>query len=201
MAASQTLVFKLAVARGKTLRQSLNQDNSWEFRRVDHAAFQVRGEGTIATLYNSGKLVVQGRNADSFVTRYIGDLSPVKKSESKTAEKTKSAANGAQASSAWQEPDADYAGSDEAGKGDSFGGISVAAVLVKPQQLAELNEAGVCDSKRINDKRIRVLAPWIRQNFIYAERILNAGEYNSLHQQHSANVNKHRQSSLGKNWH
>jgi len=53
-------------------------------------------------------------------------------------------------------------GSDEAGKGDYFGFLCVAAVYADKMQYQKLRMAGVCDSKHLTDIKIAVLAEQIR---------------------------------------
>ncbi len=53
-------------------------------------------------------------------------------------------------------------GSDEALKGDTFGGIVVAAVRADDEVRKQLEEMGVKDSKKLTDQKIRVLAERIR---------------------------------------
>lgn len=54
-------------------------------------------------------------------------------------------------------------GSDETLKGDTFGGIVVAAVKVDPEQKKLLENLGVKDSKRMTDNRIKIVAKSIRE--------------------------------------
>lgn len=72
-------------------------------------------------------------------------------------------------------------GSDESGKGDYFGPLSVAAVLVTPQTEAALTELGVRDSKRLLDSRIAELAPAIRSRCPHDLVLINPSRYNELH--------------------
>ena len=51
-----------------------------------------------------------------------------------------------------------YLGTDESGKGDYFGPMVVAAVLVDPVTQSQLEALGVKDSKLLSDKRCRELA-------------------------------------------
>jgi ribonuclease HIII len=53
-------------------------------------------------------------------------------------------------------------GSDEALKGDTFGGIVVAAVKASDQQRMQLEQIGVKDSKRMTDHKCMILAEKIR---------------------------------------
>jgi ribonuclease HIII len=54
-------------------------------------------------------------------------------------------------------------GSDEAGKGDYMGPLTVAAVFADPSSASELRSLGAVDSKKLSDSRIRYLAAEIRR--------------------------------------
>ena len=67
----RTLVLKVPPADQERLRARLNSlDLEW--RSVPHAAFSARGEGAVVTLYNSGKLVIQGADPEAFVLQHTG---------------------------------------------------------------------------------------------------------------------------------
>lgn len=74
-----------------------------------------------------------------------------------------------------------WIGTDEAGKGDYFGPLVVAAVYVHEQTATLLRQAGVRDSKTLSDKRIGELAGEIRR--ICPVRVVAIGpeRYNSLY--------------------
>lgn len=55
-----------------------------------------------------------------------------------------------------------HIGTDEAGKGDYFGPLVCAACYVDASAAQQLRDLGVQDSKKLSDKRIRVLADGIR---------------------------------------
>lgn len=173
-------VFRFPPARAQELRRAL-ADAGFEERTLAHAFFQARGEGVIASLYRSGKLVVQGKGVDGFSARFLGGAMPTPSKEKKKSNDVAPAKLDAL--------DANRMGSDEAGKGDSFGGLSVAAVAVPEERVAELEKAGVTDSKAVADTRIRILAPWIRDNFACVERVLSPSEYNLAHREAGSNVN------------
>ena len=175
-----TLVFQLSPARAEPLRRRLG-DAGYEERRLAHAFFQARGEGVTVSFYRSGKVVVQGKGAEGFALRHLDGATPkaAKTKKEKTSPSSTLAGFSKQT----------HLGSDEAGKGDSFGGLTVAAVVVESEQLAELAEAGVTDSKALTDQRVRVLAPWLRERYPYAERVLAPAEYNAAHAASGANVN------------
>lgn len=140
----QTLVFSvppLAAANlEQTLRAALPGDAEW--RPVPYARFSVKAEGVVFTCYRSGKVVVQGPDPQAFVERHLPRLA------------------GTEAIAGGIAPDtlpieAPTVGSDEVGKGDYFGPLVVAAVLVLPNQREALTRIGVADSKSLSDERMK----------------------------------------------
>ena len=72
-----------------------------------------------------------------------------------------------------------YIGSDEVGNGSYFGGIVTASVLVRDQTDVDfLLELGVRDSKKISDKKIREMAPQIKDRLEYAVSEAIPAQYN-----------------------
>lgn len=163
----ETLVFQVPPAQqGKLERELASGD--FERRTVEHARFSVKGQGVVATLYRSGKLVVQGSDARLFAERYLKDaeIAPgVVKAVEGPIEV------GARA----------LIGSDEAGKGDYFGPLVVAAVRADQVERAELVKAGVADSKTLSDERVRILAPALEQRYRVASEVLAPAQYNDEH--------------------
>ena len=97
-------------------------------------------------LYTSGKLLLQGdeeekgKIADQLRKKGLEEIKPI----------TFRAERGV------------MIGSDESLKGDTFGGIVVAAVKADEKVRAQLRELGVADSKKLADKEILVMAERIR---------------------------------------
>ncbi len=162
----RTVVLKLASAEGRALRGRLEQGD-FEFRSVPHAAFSVKGEGVVATLYTSGKLVVQGPDPDGFLLRYAGREAPPAAAPSPAPTRT-------------------IVGSDESGKGDYFGPLVVAAVRLEPEQVAELAGSGVADSKKLADSTCRRLAPALRERYAVSVQRLDPPEYNRERERHGS---------------
>ena len=71
-------------------------------------------------------------------------------------------------------------GSDEVGTGDYFGPIVVTATYVSKEMIPVLTELGVRDSKKLNDDKIREIAPKIMRQIPYVTYILDNKSYNSL---------------------
>lgn len=72
-------------------------------------------------------------------------------------------------------------GIDESGKGDYFGPLVIAAVLVTPTDEPDLRLMQVRDSKRISDRRILEMAPDIRQVCRHSVVAIGPQRYNQLY--------------------
>jgi ribonuclease HIII len=79
--------------------------------------------------------------------------------------------------------DAPWAGADESGKGDYFGPLVSAAVVVDAPVAAQLAELGVQDSKRLSDPRVKRLAPQVRRLTRHALTTVAPPRYNTLYDQ------------------
>ena len=73
-------------------------------------------------------------------------------------------------------------GIDESGKGDYFGSLVIAAVLVTPPDEPDLRLIQVRDSKRISDGRILEMAPDIRQVCRHSVVAIGPKRYNELYE-------------------
>jgi ribonuclease HIII len=169
-----TQVFRYNPEQASSLSEALTAAG-YTFKSLAYAKFQARCDGVTVSLYNSGKLVVQGQDPTAWANQFLNGAAPLEKKVSAAPPVNQ---------------DQSSLGSDEAGKGDSFGGLVVCAVAAPESELIHLSKAGVSDSKRIPDDRIRVLAPWIRSNFQVAEIILSPEQYNLQRLQCHENVNR-----------
>jgi len=73
-------------------------------------------------------------------------------------------------------------GTDEVGKGDFFGPLTVVAAYVSKEQIPLLTELGVCDSKNLNDTKIVEIAKQIKDIVPHSLLILPNEKYNAVQQ-------------------
>ena len=165
--AQKTLVVQLAPEDRGRLKARL-ETGVFEHRSVPHAEFSVKGEGVVATLYVSGKLVVQGEDPSIFVDRFVGGDARVLEREPSSAESTAD--------------DRLTVGSDECGKGDFFGPLVVAAVRLDARQSRGVRDAGVRDSKTLSDESALRLGGALRGTVPFAIARLDPEDYNRTHQ-------------------
>lgn len=144
---------------------------------IPYVVFQAQEEDTVITLYESGKAMFQGVSADVDAAMWgtILDNTKEKKAEKKLAEAKYYNCNAV--------------GSDEVGTGDYFGPIVVTACYVKKEDIAFLEKLGVGDSKKIDDTKIKKIAPEIAKKIKYRSVILNNKEYNEKYTK-DINMNK-----------
>lgn len=74
-----------------------------------------------------------------------------------------------------------HIGVDESGKGDFFGPLVIAGVLVDEKSAELFAELGIKDSKKITDKKILTLEPIIKEHAPHSVIAISNGKYNELY--------------------
>jgi ribonuclease HIII len=123
-------------------------------------------KGVSCTLYQSGKLTVQGRDKDDFITFYLEP--EILKSFS------------------YMHPETlvdlkPHIGIDEAGKGDFFGPLCIAGVHAGENEIREMLSLGVRDSKNISDQTIVILSRKIKERCPHSIVRISPVKYNELY--------------------
>lgn len=158
-----TLVLLVPPAERAALRERLARED-FEFRTVPHALFSVKGAEIVATLYQSGKLVIQGRDPELFAERFVAG---VRRSEPKERSEERVAAGVGP-----------IVGSDECGKGDYFGPLVVAAVRLEPEDAERIARTGAIDSKQLGDESALRIGAALRGLVEHSVRRLDPRDYN-----------------------
>jgi ribonuclease HIII len=137
-------------AQGKALLAWL-RSHDYEFRDVPYARFAAAKDKVNVVLYESGKLVIQGKGTQEFV-EFV--LEPQILGQARLG--YESVLN--------PELLLPRLGVDESGKGDFFGPLCVAGVYVNESVVNAWKDLGIRDSKNISsDQRIGQLAEQIRK--------------------------------------
>ena len=82
-----------------------------------------------------------------------------------------------------------HIGTDESGKGDFFGPLVIAGVMVDEKTAKLFAELKIRDSKTITDKRILEMAEQIKKHAVYSVIAIGNPKYNELYK-NFANLNK-----------
>ena len=155
----------------KNIFQSLNAD----FDNADYTLWRAKTKNFQAVYYNSGKLLIQGREISDIV-KMIDEKAVINNSEpSKEA-------------SIIIEYDK-YIGTDESGKGDFFGPLVAAGVQVNDENKQKFIDIGIKDSKKLDDAKILELAGKIKANAVHSVVVITPVKYNELYKKFN-NLNK-----------
>lgn len=156
---------KLAPELAPKLEEDLKAQG-FELTKPVHTLFSAKKKGVTCVFYESGSLVVQGKEMGEFIEFYL---------EPEILNTFK-----------FSHPDADLnltprIGCDEAGKGDFFGPLCICALFADGEGIQKLREMGVKDSKRFSDESILKLARKIRAAYPYTVIRLFPAKYNELY--------------------
>ena len=143
-----------------------------------YAVFQADDGDTVVTLYESGKAVFQGKDADLSsklwieMEKYNNPLQDVQVTNSEDKKKEKKEVKGPNVYNF------DTIGSDEVGTGDYFGPMVVTACYVKREDIPFLESLGIKDSKKMTDEKILEVVPKFYNKIKYSSLVLTNKEYN-----------------------
>lgn len=181
-----TIVFKLS----DNLKNDMLKfyEGRFDPKKPPYSVFQVKDFDCVTTLYESGKVMFQGLGADIEASYWIEQeriknnriISPDGKEKGKDKKDTPKDNSLSNISSI---------GSDEVGTGDFFGPIVVTATYVSKENINFLLNLGVRDSKKIDDNKIKKIAPEIIKKIPYSSFILTNTMYN---EKHNTNMNMNK---------
>jgi ribonuclease HIII len=167
---------KVGAERQEALRQALERSGA-ERREAKGSGelWRYALDGANVTLWRTGTVRVQGKGEMLDVAeRLVGEYAV-------PGADAKGSGRAATPPGMDLPRDRPWAGVDESGKGDYFGPLVSAAVVVDPSAVDALVAAGVQDSKKLTDKRVRTLAPQVRRLTRHALTRLVPPRYNALY--------------------
>jgi ribonuclease HIII len=170
---------KITDEQAKKLDEWLDK-HLWAPYKVNYARFAYKGRDVNVVMYDSGKLVVQGKGTEEFV-QFV--LEP---------EITGFAQMGYDdvLHPEWYEL---HAGIDESGKGDLFGPLVSACVVADGDAVRQWVDEGLKESKKVtSDKVVLAMAKKIKNTKGVAVKVSYASmeKYNALYIKFGRNLNK-----------
>lgn len=142
--------------------------------------FLAKTNGCTITAYKSGKVMFQGSNCETEISKWQGKSAVPTAAKKMPSNQNNLPSNFSSLS---------VIGSDEVGTGDYFGPMTVVASFVEPSQFELLKELGVKDSKELNDDDICKIAKKIIHVVTYSLLVLHNEKYNDM-QEKGYNMNK-----------
>lgn len=157
---------KIEAKDADKIKEILKQVYNASFDVVQYSYWRAKTSLFQVIYYTSGKILIQGKNIDNFISEIDKDS--------------------ASASLLSSEQDImvscdKYIGTDESGKGDFFGPLVVAGVQVNNDNKKYFVSLGIKDSKKLDDKRIKQLAVQIKEKAVYSVIVINPLKYNELY--------------------
>ena len=152
------------------LRDILEQEN-YEFKHKDYAIFSAKKNRLHVTVYEKGpKVLIQGKDTKEFVKF---TLEPKILGFAKLDYEE-------QLFPKMFEP---HFGIDESGKGDFFGPLVIAGAYTDKDLARSLIDAGITDSKKISDSKIKKLSKIIQESYgiEYEIILISPAKYNELY--------------------
>ena len=174
-----------------------------------YAFWEIKNKDFVATFYNSSKFVIQGKNI-SFLLEKLADKFDFVKSKKQKAKCEELFSCSAFLNSASPAPTGSHAsclggslcqpfnggiaippyiGTDESGKGDFFGPLVIAGVLLDEKNRPIFEELGIKDSKTLKDEQMIKMAQQIQKHSVYSVVVISNAKYNELYAKFK-NLNK-----------
>lgn len=185
--ANNKVITKVLVVGEKTKEMMIDYFDEFKREKTpQYAILQADDGDTVVTLYNSGKAVFQGIDADLAADFWI----ETEKINSGTAKVTSSDNKKEKKEVERKLPiRISSIGSDEVGTGDFFGPIVVSATYVDKANVDFLLDLGVKDSKKMSDSEIIKVVPEIIKKIPYNTFVLTNKQYNEMYSS-DMNMNK-----------
>lgn len=163
---SKSFVAQINLQLAEKLQADLT-GQGFALTRPPHSIFSAKKPGLSCTLYESGKLLIQGKAIDDFILYYIEPeiLQNFTYSHPQQYVERKS-----------------HIGVDEAGKGDFFGPMCTAAIYCTAEDIDKLLKLGIRDSKQLSDEAIGRMANMLQKEFKHSIVALPPCTYNRLYQ-------------------
>lgn len=168
----------LSTALENRLKAALLNEG-FSFQPHEHAFWRATGHGVHIIFYTKGTLLLQG--GDEAKQRWSGWVS-TEFGASATAPSAPAAVS--RKYSADPELSWPVLGLDESGKGDYFGPLVLAAVMLDETSARDLSALGVADSKTLTDTTIAKLVSEVEQRGVARVRLIEPSEYNELYARH-----------------
>lgn len=147
------------------LLKGILKTKGFDFKDHQYAYFRAQNGKITVILYKNQNLLLQGDEKE--VDSFFGFLN-----ESLTFNRV----------------ELDVLGLDESGKGDLFGPLVLAGVIIKKHD-SFIEKAGVEDSKNLSDNKIKEIFDSLRDKIIFKVRVIEPEEYNKLYENYK-NLNK-----------
>ncbi len=148
-----------------------------------YAFWEIKHKDFTATFYNSSKFVIQGKNIEILMNKLkesFASLFPLNTLKHPSPQPSLARGEG-EVHSPFTIHHSPYIGTDESGKGDFFGPLCVAGVMITEKNRPIFEELGIKDSKTLKDADMLKMAVQIQKHSVYSVVAISNQKYNELY--------------------
>lgn len=164
---------KISINKQETIKDFIIQNFQTELKHKQYAFWEIKSKDFTATFYNSGKFVIQGKNIAPLFDKLSENFMEIQeKGRNIKQEGTKS-----------DLPvlPLPYIGTDESGKGDFFGPLVVAGVMITEKNRKIFEDLGIKDSKMLKDEQMLKMSQQIQKHSVFSIVAISNAKYNELY--------------------
>ena len=157
-----TYVQKISKSDFKKVKAFFETKNA-SFENMQYAEFKAKLANANGVLYTSGKFVMQGKELSSLVNEFERAMGLAL-----TNQPLQTNISVSNSETMCECEYATYIGTDESGKGDYFGSLVIAGVMIDENNREKFINLGIKDSKKLTDSVIKKYAAEIKNNSIFS---------------------------------
>lgn len=168
---------KVPTSKQEDIKDFILQNFDAVLKPKQYAFWEIKSKDFTAIFYNSSKFVIQGKNIDSLLVKLSERFTEFGKQKTKSSkqnnDETQFTVDHSQFTS--------YIGTDESGKGDFFGPLVVAGVLITEKNRPIFIDLGIKDSKTLKDEQMVKMALQIQKHSVFSVVSMSNAKYNDLY--------------------
>lgn len=172
---------KVDINKQETIKDFILKNFDATIKPKQYAFWEIKHKDFTAIFYNSSKFVIQGKNIGQLLEKLGGEFkSPfnIASSHQSSPRKGEGEASTTSLITLHSSP---YIGTDESGKGDFFGPLVVAGVMLDEKNRKIFEELGIKDSKTLKDEQMLKMSQQIQKNSVFSVVVISNERYNELY--------------------
>lgn len=171
---------KIPVNKQEEIKNFILENFEAVLKPKQYTFWEIKHKDFTAAFYNSGKFVIQGKNIDLLLNKLSEkynefNIEPKQEKLIKCEDSLKKCGD---SSRLHLSP---YIGTDESGKGDFFGPLVIAGVMIDDNNCKLFKDMGIKDSKTLKDEQMLVMSQQIQKNSVFSVVVISNERYNELY--------------------
>lgn len=164
---------KISIDKQEAIKEFILNNFDAVLNQKQYAFWEIKNKDFTATFYNSSKFLIQGKNIEPLFDKLTENFMEIQ--EKGKNKKVKDANIGIPVLPL------PYIGTDESGKGDFFGPLVIAGVVVDEKNRKLFEDLGIKDSKTLKDEQMLEMFHEIERNSVFSVVSISNQKYNELY--------------------